>query len=97
MSLVLGFLTTFYSWGNQGPDCLCSSPWVPWQGEVGADSLFLVALQCILEAAKLRLQPDTVPGHAVQLPLEAADVGLKDGLHVALAAPLLLHELPLGL
>lgn len=94
---VLGSPETFCGWGDQGPDCLHSSPWRPWRGEVRADSLFLVALQRVLEAAELRLQPGPIPGHAVQLLAEGADVGFEDGLHALLAAPLLLHELPLGL
>lgn len=69
----------------------------PLVGRKLRDSLLLVALQRVLEAAELRLQPGPVPGHAVQLPPEGTDVGLEDGLDVALAAPLLLHEVPLGL
>lgn len=91
------FPRTFYRCGDQGPDCWRGSPWAPWRGGDRADSLPLVALQGVLQAAELRLQPGPVPGHAVQLPPEGADVGLEDGLHVPLAAPLLLHELPLGL
>lgn len=38
-----------------------------------------------------------VPGHTVQLSSQGTDVALKQWFHVALATPLLLHEVPLGL
>lgn len=70
---------------------------VPLQGEGRGHLLFLITLQCILEAAELSLQSAVVSGHTVQLSSQGADVALEKRLHVALAASLLLHKVPLGL
>lgn len=70
---------------------------VPLWGEGGAHLLFLVTLQCVLEAAELSLQSPALPRHTVQLSPQGTDVALEERLHVALTTSLLLHEVPLGL
>lgn len=78
--------------------CLCSFlALVPWQSEGRGHLLFLITLQCLLEAAELSLQSAMVPGHTVQLPPQRTDVAFEERLHVALATSLLLHKVPLGL
>lgn len=78
--------------------CLCILlALAPFQGEGRGHLLFLITVQCILEAAKLSLQSAMVPGCTVQLSPQGTDVALEEWLHVALATSLLLHKVPLGL
>lgn len=84
---------------RQGPELALarSLALVPLQGDNSGHLLFLITLQCLLEAAELGLQSAVVPGHTVQLSPQGTDVALEERLHVALATSLLLHEVPLGL
>ena len=60
-------------------------------------SLLLVALQHLLHVVELRGQPPAVGLHALSLPPQRLNVAVEQGLEVALAAALVLVELPLGL
>lgn len=64
---------------------------------VRCHSLLLETLKDILQVVPLSLEPGLFAGHYVQLPLQAGDVVLEEGLQVALGTFLLLEEAPLGL